>query len=138
MEQQKRKKCEPPPRYDEAFKADAVKMVTEQGQEPKAVAQDLGICIDTLRSWLKATGMQMGQVSRYNREQQRIRELEGEIRTLHKQLSEKEEVIDILKNPSASCRNHSGKIPLRPGAAPPWSHCGSGMPSLGDLTQRLL
>ena len=82
--------------------------------------------------------MQMGQVSRYNREQQRIRELEGEIRTLHKQLSEKEEVIDILKNPSASCRNHSGKIPLRPGVAPPWSHCGSGMPSLGDLTQRLL
>ena len=50
MEQQKRKKGEPPPRYDEAFKADAVKMVTEQGQEPKAVAQDLGICIDTLRS----------------------------------------------------------------------------------------
>ncbi len=39
----------------------------------------------------------MGQVSRLNREQQRIRELESEIRALRKQLGEKEEIIDILK-----------------------------------------
>ncbi|MGO5097637.1 transposase [Agathobaculum sp. LCP25S3_E8] len=97
MEQQKDKKGTPPPRYDTAFKAGAVKMVTEQGRDPKEVARDLGICIDTLRSWLKASGMQLGQVSRYNREQQRIRDLEAEIRTLRKQLGEKEEVIDILK-----------------------------------------
>ena len=32
-------------------------MVTE-------VAKDLGICIDTLRSWLKASGIQMDQASR--------------------------------------------------------------------------
>lgn len=83
--------------YDTAFKAGAVKMVTEQGRDPREVARDLGICIDTLRSWLKASGMQLGQVSRYNREQQRIRELEAEIRTLRRQLGEKEEVIDILK-----------------------------------------
>ena len=44
-------------------------MVTEQGREPKEVAKDLGICIDTLRSWMKTAGMQMGQVSRANREQ---------------------------------------------------------------------
>lgn len=97
MEQQKKKTGAPPPRYDDAFKAGAVKMVTEQGREPKEVARDLGICMDTLRSWLKASGMQMGQVSRHNREQQRIRELETEIRALRKQLGEKEEVIDILK-----------------------------------------
>ena len=76
MEEQKDKKGAPPPRYDTAFKAGAVKMVAEQGRDPKEVARDLGICIDTLRSWLKASGMQLGQVSRYNREQQRIRELE--------------------------------------------------------------
>ncbi len=39
----------------------------------------------------------MGQASRENREQQRIRELEAEVRTLRKQLGEKEEVIDVLK-----------------------------------------
>ena len=93
----KKKKGTPPPRYDEAFKAGAVRMVTEQGRQPTEVAKDLGICIDTLRSWLKATGIQMGQASRQNREQQRIRELEAENRALRKQLGEKDEVIDILK-----------------------------------------
>lgn len=72
-------------------------MVTEQGRQPTEVAKELGICIDTLRSWLKASGIQMGQASRLNREQQRIRELEVEVRTLRKQLGEKEEVIEVLK-----------------------------------------
>ena len=85
------------PRYDETFKSGAVQMVTQQGRQPAEVAKELGICIDTLRSWLKASGVQMGQVSRYNQEQQKIRELEGEIRALRKQLGEKEEVIEILK-----------------------------------------
>ena len=51
----------------------------------------------TLRSWLKASGIQMGQVSRQNREQKRIRELEAENRSLRRQLGEKDEVIDVLK-----------------------------------------
>ena len=103
MEQQKNKKGGAPPRYDDVFKAGVVKMVTEQGQEPKEVARELGICIDTLRSWMKVSGMQLSQVSCYNREQQRIRELETEIGTLRKQFGEKDKVIDILKNRSASC-----------------------------------
>lgn len=60
----KTRKGTPPPRYDEAFKAGAIKMVTEQGRQPREVARDLGICIDTLRTWLKASGIQMGQASR--------------------------------------------------------------------------
>ncbi len=72
-------------------------MVTEQGRQPRDVARELGICIDTLRSWLKASGVQMGQASRQNREQQRIRELEAEVRALRKQLGEKAEVIEVLK-----------------------------------------
>ncbi len=97
MEQKKGKKGTPPPRYDEAFKAGAVRLVAEQGRQPTDVAKELGICIDMLRSWLKASGIQMGQASRQNREQQRIRELEAEVRTLRKQLVEKEEIIDVLK-----------------------------------------
>ena len=57
MEQKQKKKGTPPPRYDEAFKADAARMATEQGREPGEVAKDLGICIDTLRSCLKVAGM---------------------------------------------------------------------------------
>lgn len=47
------KKGTMPPRYDEAFKTGAVKMVTEQSRLAKEVAAELGICIDTLKSWLK-------------------------------------------------------------------------------------
>ena len=99
METKKVKKGTAPPRYDEAFKAGAVRLVTEQGRQPTDVAKELGICIDTLRNWLKASGIQMGQASRLNREQQRIRELEAEVRSLRKHLGEKEEVIEILKKP---------------------------------------
>ncbi len=97
MAEQKIKKGTTPPRYDEAFKSEAVRMVIEQGRQPADVARDLGICVDTLRSWLKTAGIQMGQASRLNREQKRIRELETENRALRKQLGEKEEVIDVLK-----------------------------------------
>ena len=138
MEQKKAQKGTPPPRYDEEFKTGAVRLVTEQGRQPTEAAKELGICIDTLRNWLKASGIQMGQASRLNREQQRIRELEAEVRALRKQLGEKEEIIDVLKNPSASCRNHRGEVPLRPGAEPPGSLCGAGMPGSGGIPQRLL
>lgn len=93
----KKKKQGAPPRYDEAFKAGAVRMVTEQGRSSTEVAKELGICIDTLRSWLKGVGIQAGEANRQNREQRRVRELEAEVRALRKQLSEKEEVIDVLK-----------------------------------------
>jgi len=61
MEQKKAKKGTPPLRYDKAFKAGAVGLVTEQGRQPTEVAKELGICIDTLRSWLKTSGIQMGR-----------------------------------------------------------------------------
>jgi len=82
-----------PSRYDEAFKEGAIRMVTEQGRLSSNVAQELGICPDIFRSWLK----QAGQANRLNREQLKIRELENEIKSLKKQISEKNEAIDILK-----------------------------------------
>jgi transposase len=91
------KKKGAPPRYDEAFKAGAVRLVTEQGRPSVEVAKELGICIDTLRSWLKATGTTPGQADRDNRDTRRQRELEVENRSLRKQLGEKEEVIAVLK-----------------------------------------
>lgn len=92
------KKGTPPPRYDEAFKAGAVRLVTEQGRPSREVASELGICIDTLRSWLKAAGApSLGQADRQSREARRTRELKAEVRALRKQLAEKEEVIDVLK-----------------------------------------
>ena len=97
MEQKQKKKGTPPPRYNEAFKAGTVRKVTEQGRESREVAKALGICIDTLCSWLTAAGVQLGQVSRTIREQQRMREPEAEIRSMRKQLLKKDEAIDTLK-----------------------------------------
>lgn len=96
--EKKIKKGRSPRRYDEAFKAGAVRLVTEQGRESREAASELGVCTDTLRSWLKAAGAPPpGQSERQNREARRVREMETQIRTLRKQLAEKEQVIDILK-----------------------------------------
>ena len=68
------KKRAAPPRYDEAFRAGAVRMVTEQGRPSKEVAQELGSGIDQLRSWLKDGGVQRGQGVRKKRNARRERE----------------------------------------------------------------
>ena len=102
------KKGTMPPRYDEAFKAGAVKMVTEQGRSVKEVASELGICIDTLRSWLKRAGFQPSSLTRQNRKGARRREPEAENRALRKHFAQKDEVIAVLKNPLAYFPFHRG------------------------------
>lgn len=91
------KKGTPPPRYDDAFKSGAVRMVTEQSRSIREVASELGICVDTLRSWIKASGQSPSSIDRHNRSVNRQKELEAEIRALRKQLAEKDETITILK-----------------------------------------
>ena len=81
------KKGTPPPRYDEAFKAGAVKTVTEQARPIKDVAADLGICIDILRSWLKASSSEPSSVEHRNRDNRRQRKLEAENKKLPPELS---------------------------------------------------
>ena len=71
--------------------------MTEQGPEATEVVRDLGICTDTLRSWYKVAGRQLGASHPQQPANQRIRKLEAEIRTWRKQLCEKERVIDIVK-----------------------------------------
>ncbi len=72
-------------------------MVTEQGRPVKEVASELGICVDTLKSWLKRAGFQPGSTDRQYRCDKHQRELEAENRALRKQLAEKDEVTDVLK-----------------------------------------
>lgn len=72
-------------------------MVSEQGRPSRGVAAELGICIDTLRSRLKASGITSGTADRQNRDSKRLRELEAENHSLRKQLTQKDGVIDVLK-----------------------------------------
>ena len=43
----------PKKQHDRDFKLGAVKLVLEQGQKPKAVAQNLGIEVSTLYGWIQ-------------------------------------------------------------------------------------
>lgn len=83
-----------PPRYDEAFKAGAIRLVTEERRPAKEVARELGICVDTLRSWLRNAGV--GTVREIN-STARTKELEAEMRALKKTLAQREEEVEILK-----------------------------------------
>lgn len=91
------RKGQAPPRYDEAFKEGAIRLVTEQGRPSREVAAELGIHHDTLRNWLKGVGVSVGSADRENREARRVKELEAQNRDLRKALAEKDEVIDVLK-----------------------------------------
>lgn len=95
--EQKTTKRTAPPRYDEAFKAGAIRLVTEQHRPAKEVAAELGVCVDTLRAWMNAAGVHPGSAERENRDLRRLRDLEAENRALRKQVAEKDEVIGVLK-----------------------------------------
>ena len=86
-----------PPRYDVAFKEGAVKLVTEQGRTTREVADELGVSADSLRSWLKAAGVNTADANRSNKDAKRIRELEAQVRELKKQVTDKDATIDVLK-----------------------------------------
>ena len=95
----KERKHEAPPRYDAAFKEGAIRLVTQEGRPMREVAEELSVCTDTIRNWLEASGIQPTETERQNRMDRRQRDLEAEIRSLRKQLAQKDEVIDILKKP---------------------------------------
>ena len=92
-----KKKREEIPRYDDAFRQGAVRMVTEQKLPIPQVASELGICVDTLRSWLKKKGLNPVAENRSNTLTKKVHELEARVRNLQKQLKHKDEVIDTLK-----------------------------------------
>ena len=46
----KERKHEAPPRYDAAFKEGAIRLVAEEGRPMREVAEELGVCTDTIAS----------------------------------------------------------------------------------------
>jgi len=82
-------------RYDDQFKADAVKMVRESGRSAASVAKDLGINPQTLRNWLGEDKKQQFP------DKVRIMELEAELRAEKRRNTELEESVAILKKAAA-------------------------------------
>lgn len=86
------------PRYDDVFKERAVYLVVAQGRPCSEVAQELGVCISTLHSWIKA--VEEGPscaAGRCHHTLRRLQNLQAENKALRKQVAEKDAAIDILK-----------------------------------------
>ena len=60
----KERKHEAPPRCDAALKEVAVRLVTQEGRPMREVAQELGVCVDTIRNWFRAAGIQPTETER--------------------------------------------------------------------------
>ncbi len=82
-------------RYDDEFKADAMKLVKENGRSAASVAKDLGINPQTLRNWLGA------DTKKQSPDKVRIMELEAELRAEKRRNSDLEESVAILKKAAA-------------------------------------
>jgi transposase len=78
-------------RYDDEFKASAVKMVVEKSRAIRAAAKDLGVSEPALRRWVRAsTGPEDATTKR-------LAELEAENKKLKKQLENANDTVEILK-----------------------------------------
>jgi len=78
-------------RYDDEFKASAVKMVVEKGRPIRAVAKDLGVSEPAIRRWVKASTEPADSTSK------RLAELEAENKKLKKDLENANNTVDVLK-----------------------------------------
>ena len=78
-------------RYDEEFKAHAVKMVVEKGRSVSTVAKELGVSSPAIRRWVKLSTQGEDSTAK------RLAELERENRKLKKELSDTKETVEVLK-----------------------------------------
>jgi transposase len=78
-------------RYDDEFKASAIKMVVEKGRPISAVAKDLGVSEPALRRWVKSSTEPENSASK------RLAELEAENKRLKKELDDTKDTVEVLK-----------------------------------------
>lgn len=78
-------------RYDDEFKASAVKMVVEKGRSISGTARDLGISEPALRRWIKSNTVPEDSAAK------RLAELEAENKKLKKELEDTKDTVEILK-----------------------------------------
>ena len=84
-------------RYDQQFKIDAVKLITEGGRTVNDVALKLGVNAETLRLWKKKYEQEHGVGQRAFPGKGHMSPEEEELRRLRRELQRAEEERDILK-----------------------------------------
>jgi transposase len=85
--------------YTRQFKEQAVKLVTEQSQEPTRVARELGMPHSTLLVWLKKAGWRKPEPDGVLSEDSAV--LQTQVRELRRQVKRLEMEKDILKKATA-------------------------------------
>lgn len=78
-------------RYNEELKADIIRLVTEEKQSISKVARDFGINDQTIRNWLKSVE------DKKDPENNRIAELEAQLKEERKKSADLQQTVDILK-----------------------------------------
>ena len=87
--------------YTTAFKDDACRLVSEDGQAPAVAARKLGVAEMTLRSWLSARGWRGPQQRQSPEASDDPKVLKAHIRDLSKKLARAEMEKEILKKATA-------------------------------------
>lgn len=85
----------PHPPYPPEFRAEAVRLYRESGQSLSSVAKDLGVSLESLRSWVNQAKVDAGQKAGLTTEElEELRRLRKENRTLRMER-------DLLKKAAA-------------------------------------
>ena len=84
-------------RYDDQFKADAVRHLIESGKTIKSAAEDLGVERSNLGRWKREQLVKMDQQVGLGSEGMKPSEVEAELRRLRLELADIREQRDILK-----------------------------------------
>ncbi len=93
--------------YTTAFKDDACRLVSQDGQAPAAAARKLGVAEMTLRSWLAARGWRGPQQRQAPECSDDPTVLKAHIRELARKLARSEMEKEILKKATAYFASHS-------------------------------
>ena len=82
-------------RYDDAFNAEAVSLLIDKKLTLRKAATEVGVSYETLRTWVEASGRRAA-VQETKSDQQRIKELERENRSLRMERDILKEAVGIF------------------------------------------